>query len=152
MAKAPRFEGYDRDTPLDAAARILVSSLASEALGRLPGALRGDDVRAVHDARVALRRLRAAMQTFGTCFPHKRWSRQQRVTRRVARALGGVRDADVHLAALRGLLGGAQAQERAGVAYAIEALGARRRSALGIFAVELSQFDREGLTRTIADA
>ena len=152
MAKAPRYGGYDGATPLDTAVRIVVASLAEDAFARLPAALRGDDVRAVHDARVALRRLRAAMQTFRTCFPRKRWNAARRATRRIARALGCVRDADVHLAALRGVLGSAKAQERPGVAYAIEALTQRRRGALGAFALELSQFDRAGLVRTIADA
>ncbi len=152
MAKAPTYEGYGSDTPVADAAKTLVTSLAMDAFARLPSALRGEDVRAVHDARVALRRLRAAMQTFRTCFPRKRWKVQRRATRRIARALGGVRDADVHLAALRGVLGGAEARERSGVTYAIEALAARRRRALATFAVELSQFDREGLGHIVADA
>ena len=152
MAKAPRYEGYDGATPLCDAARTLVSCLAADAFARLPDALRGEDVRAVHDARVALRRLRVAMHTFRSCFPRKRWTTQRHAARRIARALGGVRDADVHLAALRGALGGAEARERSGVTFAIETLAARRRQALAAFAIELSQFDREALARTVSDA
>jgi len=142
MAKAPRYDGLTPETtPADAAGAILEPLLAA-ALREAPAVLREQDVRATHDMRVALRRLRSALETFAACFPAKRVKAQARALRRLARRLGEVRDADVHLAELRAALAGATATETTGIAYAIETLVAARRAALARFAIELSQFDR----------
>jgi triphosphatase len=151
LAKAPRVEGLSAQMPPDAAARAILRALFDAVLGPAPLVLRGDDTRAVHDMRVAIRRLRSAMVTFAGAFPKRRWRALRAATRRLGTKLGEVRDADVHLAALRAVLGGAAALERPGVAYAIELLGARRRRALAEFAIELSQFDRDVFTQTLAD-
>ncbi|MBD5657597.1 MAG: CHAD domain-containing protein [Candidatus Eremiobacteraeota bacterium] len=107
-------------------------------------------MRAVHDMRVAIRRLRSAMTTFGDRFPRKRWRALRDATRRIGRRLGRVRDADVHLAVLRAARGPAAVEERPGIDYAIETLVARRRRALAEFAVELSQFDRDAFAEALA--
>jgi len=151
LAKAPRIEGLDADMPLKTAARVLLRAHLKAVLSPAPDVLRGDDTKAVHDMRVAIRRLRSAMATFADCFPKRRWRMLRRKTRRIGSKLGEVRDADVHLGALRGTLGGATAADRPGIAHAIELLGARRRRSLAEFAIELSQFDRELFARTVAD-
>jgi CHAD domain-containing protein len=101
--------------------------------------------------RVALRRLRSALATFERCFSRRRLRPVREGIRRIGRRLGAVRDADVHLALLRGALGGATAADRPGIAYAIEYVSARRRAALARFAIELSQFDRDECGRVLAD-
>jgi len=53
------------------------------------------DPDALHDMRVASRRLREALEIFGFCFPQKLFDRYYRRVRRVTRALGEVRNADV---------------------------------------------------------
>jgi CHAD domain-containing protein len=142
MAKAPRYDGLTPETtPADAAGAILEPLLAA-ALREAPAVLREQDVRATHDMRVALRRLRSALETFAACFPAKRVKARTRALRRLARRLGEVRDADVHLAELRAALAGATANETTGITYAIETLVAARRAALARVAIELSQFDR----------
>ncbi len=149
MAKAPRYAGLVPDTSLKEAARAVLGPLLAAAFEQAPAVLRGDDVDATHDMRVALRRLRAALATFRECYPEKRLQEHIRATRRIGRKLGEVRDADVHLAALRTALGGATTDEHAGVAHALETLAAGRREALAEFAIELSQFDRAGLAGLI---
>ncbi|MFY9779284.1 MAG: CHAD domain-containing protein [Candidatus Baltobacteraceae bacterium] len=149
MAKAPRYEGLERDTSLKEAARAVLGPLLAAVLQEAPAVLRGDDVEATHNMRVALRRLRVALATFRDCFPKKRLREQLRTTKRIGRKLGEVRDADVHLAALRTALGSATSDEHAGVAHALEKLAAGRREALAAFAIELSQFDRAGLAELI---
>ncbi len=149
MAKAPRIEGLTAGMPLDSAARSIVRALFDAATAPAQRVLAGDDTRAVHDMRVALRRLRSAMGTFGRSFPKRRWRRLLARTRTIGRKLGEVRDADVHLAALRAALGGAASGDRAGVTYAIDLLLERRRRALAEFAIELSQFDRDAFLRTL---
>jgi CHAD domain-containing protein len=136
--------------PAGEAARVTLRSLFGAVLGPAPAVLAGD-VRAVHDMRVAIRRLRSAMATFSEHFPKRRWRGLLHDTRRLGNKLGEVRDADVHLAVLRAALSGCAAADRPGVAYAIEVLLVRRRRALGEFAIELSQFDRDAFTRTLAD-
>jgi len=66
----------------------------------LPAAL-GGDVRAVHQARVASRRLREVLPVIGLSIPPQQLRRARRAARRVTRALGPVRELDVSL----GLLG-----------------------------------------------
>jgi CHAD domain-containing protein len=149
LAKAPRYEGLGPDTSLGDAARAVLEPLFAAVLDEAPAVLRGDDVEATHNMRVALRRLRVALATFRDCYPKKRLKEQLRATRRIGRRLGEVRDADVHLAALRTALGSATSDEHAGIAHALESLAAVRREALAAFAIELSQFDRAELAELI---
>jgi CHAD domain-containing protein len=127
----------------------VLEPLLAAVLDEAPAVLRGDDVEATHDMRVAMRRLRVALATFRDCFPKKRLKEQVRATRRVGRKLGEVRDADVHLAALRTALGSATTDEHAGIAHALEMLAAGRGDSLAEFATELSHFDRAGLAELI---
>jgi CHAD domain-containing protein len=143
MAKAPRFGGLTPDLPLGEAARSILRQLFDAALAEAPGVLNDHDARATHDMRVALRRLRSGLDAFEHEFPRAPLRLERHALRRLARRLGEVRDADVHLARLRGALAGATAAEAPGIGYAIEASIAQRRSGLAAFAIELSQFDRE---------
>ncbi len=150
MAKA-RYDGLTPEMPVGHAARTILRTLLTTMLAEAPGVLR-NDVEATHDMRVAIRRLRTAMDTFADCFPKKRFSEFRDATRRVGRRLGAVRDADVHLAVLRAALGGATETEAPGIAFAIETLGARRRRSLAEFAIEYSQFDRDRFLEMLRDA
>jgi CHAD domain-containing protein len=129
--------------PLGEAARTIVRGLLEAVLEETPRVLRGDDVEAVHDARVAIRRLRTALETFRKPLGSGPGP-FERAVRRLGRRLGGVRDADVHLAALRGTLGGATVDEAPGIVSLLESIAAERRRALAAFAVEMSQFNRDG--------
>ena len=60
----------------------------------------GDDPDAVHDIRVASRRLRAAMDVAAPCFPAEWYAPLHRTARDITSALGDVRDRDVILDAL----------------------------------------------------
>ena len=151
MAKAPRFDGLTPEMPLGAAARLILRRLFEAVLAEAPAVLHEHDARATHDMRVALRRLRSALESFEKEFPHKALRINLHALRRLGRRLGEVRDTDVHLADLRGALAGATASEAAGVAHAIETLIVRRRAALAAFAIELSQFDRERFATFVSD-
>jgi len=149
LAKAPSYEGLSADLAFDAAGRTIVRALFDETLRAAPAVLRGDDTRAVHDMRVSIRRLRSALKTFRKTFSAKKCRALRSTTRRIGRKLGPVRDADVHLAALRAALAGAAGADRAGIGYALESLAERRRIALAAFAIELSQFDRDAFARAL---
>lgn len=72
-----------------------------EQLSRLrehdPGSRRGDDLEALHDMRVATRRLRAALATFRAAFPQKLWIYLRDELKWLRQTLGSVRDMDVQL-------------------------------------------------------
>ena len=61
---------------------------------------KGEDAEAIHDVRVASRRLRAAMDVAADCFPAPWYASLHRTAKDITAALGAVRDRDVLLAAL----------------------------------------------------
>lgn len=65
-------------------------------LSRLPD-VREDDVEAIHDARVATRRLRGIAPVLAGDDPSESWQEIQRSIRAIGRALGKARDVDVSL-------------------------------------------------------
>ncbi len=67
-------------------------------LGRqLDGCRLGEDVECVHQARVASRRLRAALRMFRDCFPVRKVKRWHKAVKHIAKGLGGARDLDVQI-------------------------------------------------------
>jgi len=131
MAKPTPVDGLDADTPLaEAARRLLAARLgdvrAYDAAVAQSLEVRAPDVDAVHDMRVATRRLRAALRLFGRAgrVPQLLTLGQEVAT--VGRALGAVRDLDVQAGWLdeRRGDGALPDDERAGV----EGLAAHRLS------------------------
>ena len=102
MAKAREIPGIDCQTPFREAAVRAVEVRADELFTLSAGVLDTDDVERVHDMRVATRRLRAAMEVFGRCFPPKRLAKALDEVKALADALGARRDPDVQLQALAG--------------------------------------------------
>lgn len=90
-------EGISAATDLGTAAPALLLAKA-EPLFRLEEAARGGaDMDAVHDMRVASRRLREAMRLLAPIYPGREFRRWQRRVRDITRMLGPVRDADVFI-------------------------------------------------------
>jgi CHAD domain-containing protein len=65
------------------------------------GTRSGEDIEALHDMRVASRRLREALRIYSELFPQKKLKQAVRDTRRITTALGLVREVDVNLEQLR---------------------------------------------------
>jgi len=88
-----------------AAASLLLSTWAGSVVGQRIGVLRKQLGRlerspsedAIHDVRVATRRLRAALRQLAPCFPVAATARFHSALRSVARLLGDVRDLDILL-------------------------------------------------------
>lgn len=89
--------GLDAYTPFGVAAKITIERLAGQMMANLPGTRSGDDIEALHDMRVASRRLRAALRVFNKCFPKSKLRAVVPEVQRVTHALGTVRDIDVFL-------------------------------------------------------
>jgi CHAD domain-containing protein len=102
MAKSWIIAGLSPDQPLTEAASLIILSKFREALFYRDAVIAGEDTEAVHDMRVSLRRMWAAMKGFSNCFEQDPgFDRISRKARKLSRKLGAVRDLDVFLEMLR---------------------------------------------------
>ncbi len=81
-------------------ARILLKYLGTM-MGMVDGVRQNEDIECLHRMRVASRRLRSLLPLFIDCLPTKQRARWRKQLRRVTRALGQARDADVQIACLQ---------------------------------------------------
>jgi len=92
----------------------------------------GGEVESVHDMRVSVRRLRVALSNFTICLTKEDRKRIQLRLENLADALGGVRDMDVMIAAMKAALDARSDQEKPVISRFIRRLRARRRSRLQV--------------------
>jgi hypothetical protein len=116
-----------RETPVEAkddaahhptyreAMRSLIAARWKVVWRTIPAAIEGSDIEAVHDVRVASRRLRAAMDVGAGCFPAKWFKPLHRAAKEITGALGEVRDRDVLLEALHAARAAAPLVEQPGI-------------------------------------
>lgn len=114
-----------------ASQRLLAREFLRRHGRRLVGALRGvpsgTDPEAIHQVRVACRRLRAALRVFGEVLGGQRSTRWRRSLRRLARTLGPARDLDVQIqATVERLAAVSDCQLVPGIAYWLARLERRR--------------------------
>jgi CHAD domain-containing protein len=108
-----------------------LSSIIEQRIDQLATALREvrrtAEVDAVHDLRVASRRLRAFGVTFRDLLPEKTQRRLEKRLKPVARAVGALRDLDVHVELLEERLAETPNEvERAALEHLLELLSMRR--------------------------
>ena len=103
--------------------------LALTAAGRLGGHARPDDAEALHDFRVATRRLRSWLRAWKPHLSDSVTPQACRRLRRVARATGPARDAEVHLEWLRFERAKLRGRQRAGADWLIATLEDEQRVA-----------------------
>ena len=96
-----RTPGVGATDTLAEAGRKVMAFHFERLLAREAGTREGADPEELHLMRVATRRLRAAWRVFGAAFDAARVRRLKRPLRDIATALGGVRDLDVLLDAVR---------------------------------------------------
>lgn len=87
----------DGTTPFGAAAQVTIDTLCRQMMSNLPGTRTGTDIEALHDMRVASRRLRAALRGFKSCFPQEALIPVENEVKAVTQSLGEVRDQDVFI-------------------------------------------------------
>ena len=97
MNKRFGIPGVDAATPLAIAAPAVLLAKAEPLFDLEDAARGGADMDAVHDMRVASRRLREALRLLAPLYPAKAHRRWYRSVRRITRALGPVRDSDVFI-------------------------------------------------------
>ncbi len=84
---------------------------AKQLVEQFDGLRAAEDIEFVHRARVATRRLRAALRMFDECFPSKQLRRWRKAIRRTTAKLGDARDRDVQIEFLCGVLSALNAKE-----------------------------------------
>lgn len=92
-----RTAGLAPDQPISTAALQIFAQQFGRILLNEPGTRLGEDIEALHDMRVASRRLRAAFELFAPYLPEGLLTPYRRGLRDLGRALGEVRDLDVLL-------------------------------------------------------
>ncbi len=101
-------------TPIGHIAGTKIQQLVQEVVRARKKAGLGDS-EAIHAMRVATRRLRTALETFAPCFPGTPQRMLAREVRRLAQALGKVRDADVAIAQVKTRLQGSHPAQMLGL-------------------------------------
>jgi CHAD domain-containing protein len=129
MARARPIDGFDPAAPLDQALRVVVRARFAEVLEQWRPAHVEEDPEALHDLRVAVRRVRSVLWAFRGENAGRRWRGAERALGRVFSGTNALRDADV-LAERVGRLAEAAPPEAAeGVAHAVARIDKARRRA-----------------------
>ncbi|MCC7129324.1 MAG: hypothetical protein B6D39_01760 [Anaerolineae bacterium UTCFX2] len=89
--------GILRGEPLSEAGRKVMRYHFAQMLRHEAGTRLGEDIEALHDMRVATRRMRAAFEVFGQAFEKRALKPHLNGLRATGRALGAVRDLDVFM-------------------------------------------------------
>ena len=129
MAKAREIPGLYAEDSYAAAAAKIVTVRVQELSEHSAGVLDLTDIERLHDMRVATRRLRAALEVFGPCFPRKRLKQDLGQVKALADALGERRDRDVAIASLEGLSEKMATSDRVGIESMIRRLRGEQREA-----------------------
>jgi len=107
------------DTMAEAGRKIIGFHFA-RMLKHEPGTRQGEDIGALHDMRVAVRRRRAAFEVFGDAYSRKKLKVLQQGLRATGRALGPVRDLDVFIEKMQQYQQSLPEEKQAGVEPQLE--------------------------------
>jgi CHAD domain-containing protein/CYTH domain-containing protein len=117
------------DRPAAEAARLLALGLLDDATAARLRLGRSNDGEALHDFRVAIRRLRSSVRAWREVLQDDVSPKVLRHLRRLARATSGSRDLEVHLAWVSGQAPQLREYQRPGVAWLEQRLRRRQRKA-----------------------
>ncbi len=95
MAKAKKIPYLNPNQPLDVSLQKILRTRFGEMISFEQGTIDGSDIEALHDMRVASRRVQAVLKIFRAAFPRKKFKKEYIEIRSLIRALGEVRDFDV---------------------------------------------------------
>ncbi len=119
----------DPDDPMSEAGRKIFRYHFGEMVYHEPGTRLGEDAEALHDMRVATRRMRAAFRVFGDFFEPRVVAPYLKGLKRTGRALGPVRDADVLQEKALAYLDSLPESERDGMQSLFQAIDRHRKAA-----------------------
>jgi len=130
------------DATFTEAAHTSLRQQLEEMMSNLDGTRAGDDIEALHDMRVALRRLRAALSVFAAAFPPKPFAVTEKEVSRVTDALGTVRDADVQIEFMQSVEEKAPESEKVGLHAFVEHLQRGRDRERIVLVKELNRLEK----------
>jgi len=141
--------GVQALTPLGEAAPSLLLAKAEPLFALENAATGGTDMDAIHDMRVASRRLRETMRVLESLYPTDEYARWYRRVKRITRALGPVRDSDVFIDDFSSLAKDVGEGGRRAVAFLVgRRMGVRERE-LASLNHELARLDLEKQRRSL---
>jgi len=124
LAKAKKIPGLDVNKPLSECLKVILPVRFSEMTEHEQGTLEGSDIEALHDMRVASRRVQAVFKMFRSVFPKKKFKTEYAELKMLISALGVVRDCDVFIDKLKKL----KASQPAGDTRAFDLLIIRKQA------------------------
>jgi CHAD domain-containing protein len=145
--KAREIGGLEAKLSLDQAARRIVAVRTEEMYSLAAGALAGEDATALHDMRIAAKRLRYVLELMGFCLGDVAGEAETRM-RELQTLIGNVHDCDVLLARLEQL----ERSQGKGMRRLATRLNTRRRSLYSEFVLLWSTIEASGLHERIVAA
>ncbi len=97
MAKAKKIPSLDPNKPLDESLLKILRTRFNEMTSHEQGTIDGSDIEALHDMRVASRRVQAVLKIFRGIFPKRKFKAEYSELRLLTSSLGDVRDYDVFI-------------------------------------------------------
>ncbi|HTR82109.1 MAG TPA: CHAD domain-containing protein [Bacteroidota bacterium] len=97
MAKPWKIVDLDPEESLKVCLHKIALTRFQETFSYETGTVKGDDIEALHDMRVAARRLRAVLRIFRDCFSKKKFKKHDARLQSLIRSLGAVREHDVFI-------------------------------------------------------
>ena len=118
-----------------------------EMMSNLDGTRKGDDIEALHDMRVASRRLRAALSVFVAAFPPKPFGVIEKEVAKTTDALGAVRDSDVQIEFIQAAIDKAPESEKVGLRAFVTHLQQERDRERVLLVKELNRLEKSAFTK-----
>lgn len=118
-----------------------------EMMSNLDGTRHGGDIEALHDMRVASRRLRAALSVFSAAFPPKPFGVIEKEVARTTDALGAVRDSDVQIEFMETAIETAPESEKVGLRAFVDHLSKERDRERILLIKELNRLEKSSFVR-----
>jgi CHAD domain-containing protein len=125
----PTRPGVEPDDPMGEAGRKIFRFHFGRMLYHEPGTRLGEAIEALHDMRVATRRMRAAFRVFGSYYKPRVVAPHLKGLKRTGRALGAVRDLDVFRAKVQLHLDTLPEAQRGSLDDLLDALESQRKVA-----------------------
>jgi CHAD domain-containing protein len=97
MAKSREITGLNCDDKLSISLPLILRARFEEMYEFEKGMLQGKDIEALHDMRVASRRVQAVLKIFRSYFPQRKFKKEYLKLKSMIRALGEVRQLDVFI-------------------------------------------------------
>lgn len=150
MKEDLRMSGLELDIPFRTAATIILKAKAKPMFALEKVVRSGKDVEALHDMRVASRRVREAMEIFQPCYEPETFNNHYREVRRVTRTLGRARNLDVCIGFFSGLQESLQdAEEQEAVTYLLDQQKKERERVHRKMVGKLDKLDLKGMRKSL---